>query len=88
MFRQVVPVMNCSLAKDASPQIKPGSSHEDFLLWPLVLLLGGKVKKLWGSSLSIPFIILNTWIISPHRLLKSKDGSLPVLIWEMANESI
>jgi len=28
MFRQVVPVMNCSLAKDASPQIKPASSHE------------------------------------------------------------
>jgi len=27
---QVVPVMNCSLAKDASPQIKPASSHEHF----------------------------------------------------------
>ena len=74
MFRQVVPIMNCSLATDASFQLKPASSHEHFLLWPLVLL-GGKVKKLWGSSLSIPFIVLNTWIISPRCLLKSKDGS-------------
>jgi len=30
MFRQVIPVMNCSLAKDASPQIKPASSLEHF----------------------------------------------------------
>ena len=46
MFKQVVPVMNCSLAKDAYPQIKPTSSHEHFLLCPLVLLLGGNIKKL------------------------------------------
>ena len=47
----------------------------NFWLWPLLLLLGGKTKKLLGSSLSTPFIILNTWIISPRCLLKSKDGS-------------
>ena len=31
MFRQVVPVVNRSFAKDASPQIKPTSSHEHLL---------------------------------------------------------
>ena len=31
MFRQVVPVMNCSSAKNASPQIMPASSLEQFL---------------------------------------------------------
>jgi len=32
MFKQVVPVMNCSLAKDTSSQIKPALSHEHFLI--------------------------------------------------------
>jgi len=44
MFRQVVPVMNCSLAKDASPQIKPASSYEHFLT------VASGVVVSWGNN--------------------------------------
>jgi len=45
-------------------------------LFSLVHLLSALRKNISGSSRSNPFIILNTWIISPQRRLKCSDGNL------------
>ena len=48
MFRNVVPVMNCSLTKDASPQIKPASSHEQCLTVASGVVVRGEDKEVMG----------------------------------------
>jgi len=48
MFRQVVPVVNCSLAKDASPQIKLASSHEHFLTVASGVVVRWEDKEVMG----------------------------------------
>jgi len=48
MFSQVVPVMNCSLAKDASPQIKPAWSHEHFFTLASGVVVRWEDKEVMG----------------------------------------
>ena len=73
--REHVPVINYSLTEDCLADSQSGMFLRNFLVIPLVLESLFISKKMLDSTLSMPFIILNTCSISHLLLLCSSDGN-------------